>query len=65
MSRRLLTSTQVAEILSEPEATTRRRTRQGIYDDFALNLGTDQRPRWRYDQARLERWLDQHIGRTA
>lgn len=60
---RLITAEQVAELLVEDLTTVRRHTRRGDYRDFAINVGTTQRPRWRYDTARLARWLESR--RTA
>jgi len=54
----LLTAQQVAGRLSLDLKTVRRQTRRGTYSAFALNLGTENRPTWRYDEALLERWLD-------
>ncbi|MER7070942.1 helix-turn-helix domain-containing protein [Terrabacter sp. NPDC000476] len=54
----LLTAQQLADRLGEHVQTIRTRTRRGDYKTFALNLGTEQRPTWRYDEALLERWLD-------
>jgi hypothetical protein len=54
----LLTAQQVAERLGEHLETVRTHTRRGEYAAFALNLGTQNRPRWRYDEQLLERWLD-------
>lgn len=54
----LLTAAQIADRLGEHIKTVRKHTRQGVYDAFAINLGTTQTPRWRYDEARLERWID-------
>lgn len=61
--RRLATAEEVAELLAESLTSVRRHTRRGDYDTFAVNLGTPNRPRWRYDLTRLERWLD--LKRTA
>lgn len=60
MTRRqpLATAGELAEVLNESLTTVRRNTRRGEYKAFAVNVGTDQRPRWRYDLDRLERWLD-------
>lgn len=55
---RLITAEAVAELLLEDLTTVRRHTRRGDYRDFAINVGTPQRPRWRYDIARLTKWLD-------
>ena len=65
MSRRqpLATAGELAEVLNESLTTVRRNTRRGDYKTFAVNVGTEQRPRWRYDLDRLERWLD--LRRTA
>lgn len=65
MTRRqpLATATELAEVLNESLTTVRRNTRRGDYKAFAVNVGTEQRPRWRYDLDRLERWLD--LRRTA
>lgn len=54
----LLTAQELADRLAQDLKTIRRNTRRGAYADFALNLGTEQRPTWRYDEALLERWLD-------
>ncbi|WP_346007253.1 hypothetical protein [Janibacter terrae] len=54
----LATADELAEVLAESLTTVRRNTRRGEYKAFAVNLGTDQRPKWRYDLQRLERWLD-------
>lgn len=59
----LATADELAVVLNESLTTVRRNTRRGDYKAFAVNLGTEQRPRWRYDLARLERWLD--LRRTA
>ncbi|MEN3123234.1 hypothetical protein [Janibacter sp. LM] len=56
--RPLATADEIAEVLAESLTTVRRNTRRGEYKAFAVNLGTDQRPKWRYDLQRLERWLD-------
>lgn len=60
MTRRqpLATADELAVVLNESLTTVRRNTRRGEYKAFAVNLGTEQRPRWRYDLQRLERWLD-------
>lgn len=65
MTRRqpLATADELAEVLAESLTTVRRNTRRGTYKAFAVNLGTEQRPKWRYDLQRLERWLD--LRRTA
>lgn len=65
MTRRqpLATAAELAEVLHESLTTVRRNTRRGDYKAFAVNLGTEQRPKWRYDLQRLERWLD--LRRTA
>lgn len=65
MARRqpLATAGELAEVLNESMTTVRRNTRRGDYKTFAVNVGTPQRPRWRYDLDRLERWLD--VRRTA
>ena len=65
MTRRqpLATAGELAEVLNESLTTVRRNTRRGDYKTFAVNDGTEQRPRWRYDLDRLERWLD--LRRTA
>lgn len=65
MNRRqpLATAGELAEVLNESLTTVRRNTRRGDYKTFAVNVGTEQRPRWRYDLDRLERWLD--LRRTA
>jgi hypothetical protein len=55
---RLITAQQLAERLAVDLKTVRRQTRRGTYKPFALNLGTESRPTWRYDEALLERWLD-------
>jgi hypothetical protein len=55
---RLITAHQLAQVLGESLVTVRRHTRRGEYDAFAINVGTDRTPRWRYDTARLNRWLD-------
>lgn len=55
---RLITADAVAEVLAEDLTTVRRHTRRGDYAEFAINTGTTQRPRWRYDTARLAKWLD-------
>lgn len=54
----LVTADDVAEILAESLVTVRRHTRRGDYKAFAINVGTDTKPRWRYDLHRLQRWLD-------
>lgn len=54
----LATADEIAVVLAESLTTVRRNTRRGEYKAFAVNLGTDQRPKWRYDLQRLERWLD-------
>lgn len=59
----LATAEEVAEVLAESLTSVRRHTRRGDYKAFAVNLGTDQRPKWRYDLHRLQRWLDHR--RTA
>lgn len=56
--KRLATAEEIAEVLAESLTSVRRHTRRGDYDAFAINVGTPQRPRWRYDLHRLERWLD-------
>ena len=56
---RLITAEQLAEHLGEHIKTIRTRTRRGDFNDFAINTGTQNRPRWRYDTARLAKWLDQ------
>lgn len=64
MSRlQLATAVQVAGVLAESVDTVRRHTRRGDYAAFAVNVGTGERPRWRYDLHRLERWLD--VKRSA
>ena len=55
---RLIRADQLAEVLDESLTTVRRATRRGEYAEFAINVGTDRSPRWRYDTARLSRWLD-------
>lgn len=57
-TQQLLTAQDVADRLSLDLKTVRRHTRRGEYDAFALNIGSAQRPTWRYDPARLEKWLD-------
>lgn len=59
----LATADEIAMVLAESLTTVRRNTRRGEYKAFAVNVGTEQRPRWRYDLDRLERWLD--LRRTA
>lgn len=54
----LITADVLAQHLGEHIETVRTRTRRGDYRDFAINVGTTQRPRWRYDTARLAKWLD-------
>ncbi|GAA2037526.1 hypothetical protein GCM10009740_31700 [Terrabacter terrae] len=54
----LLTAADVAARTGEHIKTVRLRTRRGDYKAFAINLGTENRPRWRYDEALLERWID-------
>lgn len=61
--KRLVTAEEIAETLAESLTSVRRHTRRGDYAAFAINLGTDQRPKWRYDLHRLDRWIDTH--RTA
>lgn len=56
--RRLATAEEIAEVLVESLTSVRRHTRRGDYDAFAINVGTPNRPRWRYDLQRLERWID-------
>lgn len=58
MKTQLLTAQEVADQLGEHLKTVRTHTRRGDYSHFAINLGTPQRPRWRYDAQRLEQWLD-------
>lgn len=53
----LVTAQDVADVLAESLTTVRRNTRRGVYP-FAVNVGTEHRPRWRYDLRRLERWID-------
>lgn len=55
---RLVTAAQVAERFSVDIETVYRHTRRGHYKAFVINLGTERRPVWRYDEARLERWID-------
>lgn len=55
---RLITADALAEVLGEHIKTVRTRTRRGDFKDFAINVGTDRAPRWRYDAARLAKWLD-------
>lgn len=55
---RLITAAEVAEVLVEDLTTVRRHTRSGHYRDFAINTGTTNRPRWRYDTTRLAKWLE-------
>jgi hypothetical protein len=55
---RLITAQELAEVLGEHIKTVRTHTRRGDYAEFAINVGTDRSPRWRYDTARLSRWLD-------
>ncbi len=57
---RLITAQQLAAVLGEHIKTVRKHTRRGDYDAFAINVGTARTPRWRYDTARLNRWLDAH-----
>ncbi|HEY1179338.1 MAG TPA: helix-turn-helix domain-containing protein [Phytomonospora sp.] len=54
----LLTADEVAVRLGEHIKTVRKHTRRGDYKAFAINLGAENRPRWRYDEALLERWID-------
>ena len=54
----LLTAQQVADRLVVDLKTVRRQTRRGEYRSFAINLGSEQRPTWRYDEQLLERWID-------
>ncbi|WP_076260824.1 helix-turn-helix domain-containing protein [Intrasporangium flavum] len=54
----LLTAHEVAARLGEHIKTTRKRTRRGDFASFAINLGTQNRPIWRYDERLLERWID-------
>lgn len=56
-ARRLITAEELADLLAVSLTTVRRSTRRGEYP-FAVNLGTPQRPRWRYDTQRLDRWID-------
>lgn len=58
MRTQLLTAQAVADQLGEHIKTVRTHTRRGDYAAFAINLGTPQRPTWRYDARRLEQWLD-------
>lgn len=62
--RRLVSSHEVAELLDISEQTVRKHTRQGRYP-FAINLGTAQVPRWKYDLRRLEQWLERRTGSAA
>jgi hypothetical protein len=55
---RLITADALAELLGEHIKTVRTRTRRGDFNDFAINVGTRRAPRWRYDTARLTKWLD-------
>lgn len=55
---RLITADQLADLLGEHLKTVRTRTRRGDFADFAINIGTPQRPTWRYDSRRLDKWLD-------
>lgn len=57
MSTQLLKARDVAELLGVDIKTVRRHTRAGHYP-FARNLGSPQRPTWRYDRRSLDRWLD-------
>lgn len=56
-TRKLLTAGEVANLLRLDLSTVRRKTRRSEIPG-AINLGTPQRPIWRYDQAALDRWLD-------
>ena len=56
MSARLLTATEVAELLREDLSTIRRQTRRKEIPG-AMNLGTTGRPKWRYDAKELDAWL--------
>lgn len=53
---RLITADELAEVLAESLTTVRRHTRRGEYP-LAVNIGTSQRPRWRYDTRHLDRWI--------
>lgn len=55
--RRLVSARDVAELLDLNEQTVRKHTRQGHYP-FAVNVGTQRAPQWRYDLRRLDRWLE-------
>ncbi len=61
MSGQLLDARQVADRLGVDLKTIRRRTRRRELP--AINIGTPQRPIWRYDEPALDAWLDQR--RTA
>ena len=54
---KLLTADDLAAVLGLNVQTVRKHTRQGLHP-FAVNVGTDRQPRWRYDPRRLEKWLD-------
>ncbi|NNM44604.1 helix-turn-helix domain-containing protein [Knoellia koreensis] len=60
---RLITAQQLADVLGEHIKTVRKHTRRGEYDAFAINVGTDRTPRWRYDVDALRRWLDERRPR--
>lgn len=55
MIARMLTARELADLLRLDEKTVRRRTRRGEIP--AVNVGTENRPSWRYDQRRIEAWL--------
>ncbi len=55
---KLITADVLAEHLGEHIKTIRTRTRRGDFKEFAINVGTQRSPRWRYDTARLAKWLD-------
>ncbi len=53
----LLIAAEVAQLLRVDLKTVRRMTRTKTLPAF--NVGTGRTPRWRYDAADIERWLDQ------
>jgi phage terminase Nu1 subunit (DNA packaging protein) len=55
---RLIRAADVAKVLDLHLKTVQQHTRRGDYAEFAINVGTSQQPRWRYDTARLAKWLD-------
>ncbi len=60
VTRRLLIVDEVAELLRENPETVRRLARRHEIPG-AMNIGTDRRPKWRFDATAVNRWLDEAI----